>query len=104
MKKFYYIFVITISVLLTVVILLKNYKIPKPTKNLKIHYTEGSDICKNKKFYAPFETEYCIFEYVKNKSQNEYKTLEKIRKYCLNTTENEYDRRSCIEDIIHSNF
>ena len=101
MKKFYYIFVITISVLLTVVILLKNYKIPKPTKNLKIHYTEGADICKNKNFYAPFENEYCIFEYVKSESLNEYKTLEKIRKYCLNTTKNEYERRECIERKIY---
>ena len=98
MKKFIYIFISMIAVLLTIVILLITYKIPTTTKNLKIHYTEGSDICKNKNFYAPFETEYCIFEYVKNKSQNEYKTLEKIRKYCLNTTQNEYERRSCIDN------
>ena len=101
MKKIIYIFVIIIAMLFAVAILLINYEIPITTKNLKIHYIEGSDICENENFHTAFENEYCIFEYVKNKSLKDYKILENIRKYCLYTTKNEYERRECIERKIY---
>jgi len=41
-----------------------------------------------------------LWEYIKTKSINDYKILENIRYYCLDITDNECDRRNCIEKII----
>ena len=77
----------------------KNPKL-KPTEILRKNFAVGSDLCGKKHFYSAFEHEYCTWEYVKSKSINDYKILENIRYYCLNITDNEYDRRLCIDKII----
>ena len=71
------------------------------TENLKQNYIEGSDICKEKNFYSAIEYEVCVWENVRSKSQEDYKKLREIRYYCLDKTDNEYDRRECIENFIH---
>jgi len=78
----------------------KNPKL-KPTEILRKNFAVGSDLCGKKHFYSAFEHEYCTWEYVKSKSINDYKILENIRYYCLNITDNEYDRRLCIDKIIN---
>lgn len=72
----------------------------KPTQSLIKNFIVGSYLCRKKHFYTAFEHEYCTWEHVKAKSVNDYKRLENIRYYCLNKTENEYDRRLCIDKII----
>lgn len=72
----------------------------KPTKSLRKNFAVGSDLCGKRHFHTAFEHEYCTWEYVKTKSVNDYKRLENIRYYCLDKTENEYDRRLCIDKII----
>ena len=72
----------------------------KPTESLKKNFTVGLAICKNKNFYTPFEIEYCSWKYVKEVSLTDYKILENIRYYCLNSTKCEYDRRECIDKIL----
>ena len=77
----------------------KNQKL-KPTESLSKNFAVGSNLCGKKRFYSAFEHEYCTWEYVKTKSINDYKILENIRKYCLDATNNECDRRFCIDKII----
>ena len=77
----------------------KNQKL-KPTGSLSKNFAVGSDLCGKKRFYSAFEHEYCTWEYVKTKSINDYKILENIRYYCLDATNNECDRRFCIDKII----
>ena len=77
----------------------KNPKL-KPTESLRKNFAVGSDLCRKKNFHAAFEHEYCTWEYVKSKSINDYKILENIRYYCLDITDNECDRRFCIDKII----
>jgi len=72
----------------------------KPTGSLRKNFAIGSDLCGKKHFYSAFEHEYCTWEYIKTKSINDYKILENIRYYCLDITDNECDRRNCIEKII----
>ena len=72
----------------------------EPTENLKQIFDIGQNDCSKKNLYTAFEFECCTWEYVKFKSKNDYKILEKIRTYCLYSTKNEYDRRKCIELII----
>ena len=78
------------------------YKNPnlKTTGNLRKNFAVVSDLCEKKRFYSAFEHEYCTWKYVKNKSINDYKILENIRYYCLDITDNECDRRFCIDKII----
>ena len=77
----------------------KNPKL-KPTESLRKNFAVGSDLCGKKHFHAAFEHEYCAWEYVKSKSINDYKILENIRYYCFDITDNECDRRNCIEKIL----
>ena len=78
-----------------------NHPTLKPTESLRKNFAVGSDLCGKKHFHAAFEHEYCTWEYIKTKSINDYKILENIRYYCLDITDNECDRRNCIEKIIY---
>ncbi len=72
----------------------------QPKESLKKFFSSGLEFCKDKNFRVALEDELCSWEYVKSKSISDYKTLENIRYYCLYNTDNECDRRDCIEKII----
>ena len=69
------------------------------SKSLKTSFSESIDYCNTFHIAQNGAYESCMFEYIYNHSKEEYKLLMKIRKYCYETTDTEYDRRHCIDSV-----